>query len=130
MRIVALVVLLHLIILLIREGVCIIMIARMEQSALTAGEQEMLALHDLILSLFKKDFGEAIIGVNFRPLIWPLISECWVTVLVKQKVAAMDDLAVQLEQEFMEEFGRFVLFEIKRPWRVATWISARLKKRA
>ena len=126
MRIVALVVLLHLIILLIREGVCIIMIARMEQSALTAGEQEMLALHDLILSLFKKDFGEAIIGVNLRPLI----SECWVTVLVKQKVAAMDDLAVQLEQEFMEEFGRFVLFEIKRPWRVATWISARLKKRA
>ena len=36
---------------------------------LSDGEREMLGLHDLILSAFRKKFGDAVIGVNLLPLV-------------------------------------------------------------
>lgn len=51
-------------------------------------EQSMLALHDLIPSAFRERFGEAIIRVKLTPLV----SECWITILVKQRAQKMLDL--------------------------------------
>jgi len=34
---------------------------------LSDGEREMMGLHDLILSAFRKEFGDTVIGVNLLP---------------------------------------------------------------
>ena len=87
----------------------------MERENLSREEQSMLALHDLILSAFREHFGEeTIIGVNLTPLV----HECWITVLVKQKTEEMVDFANELEREFLEELGRHVAIFVKQPWKV------------
>ena len=87
----------------------------MERENLSREEQSMLALHDLILSAFRQHFGEEmIIGVKLTPLV----SECWITVQVKQKTQPMEDLAQELEAEFLEEAGRHVTFFFEQPWKV------------
>ena len=48
---------------------------------LSNGEREMMSLHDLILSAFRREFGDTVIGVN----LLPLVHECWATVVVKEK---------------------------------------------
>lgn len=41
----------------------------MEQKEnLSDGEREMMSLHDLILSAFRREFGDTVIGVNLLPL--------------------------------------------------------------
>lgn len=77
-------------------------------------KQALLSLHDLILSTLRERFGEAIIGVKLTPAV----HECWVTVLVKRRTPEMEDLASQVEQEFLEEYGKSLAFNIKQPWRV------------
>ena len=84
----------------------------MAESGLEPEERSMLALHDLILSTFKERFGEAIIGVKLTPAV----HECWVTVLVKRRTLEMEDLAIQLEQEFLEEYGQCSAFNVRQPW--------------
>ena len=84
-----------------------------DREELSPDEQSMLALHDLILNAFRERFGETIIGVN----LLPLVSECWITVLVKRKTQEMFDLAEEIEREFMEDFGKQIVIFFKRPWR-------------
>lgn len=74
--------------------------------------RSMLSLHDLILATFREHFGEAVIGVKLTPAI----HECWVTVLVKRRTLEMENLANQLEQEFLEEYGKSLAFNIRQPW--------------
>jgi len=82
---------------------------------LSREEQLMLGLHDLILSAFRRHFGdEMIIGVKLTPLA----HECGVTVQVKQKTQPMEDLAQELEAEFLEEAGRHVTIFFEQPWKV------------
>ena len=88
----------------------------MERENLSREEQSLLGLHDLILSAFRQHFGEEmIIGVKLTPLV----SECWITVQVKQKTQPMVDLAQELEAELLEEAGRHVAIFVERPWKVA-----------
>jgi hypothetical protein len=78
-----------------------------------SAEETTPALHDLIISTFKERFGEAVIGVKLTPAV----HECWVTVLVRRRTPEMEDLANQLEQEFLEEYGKSLAFNVKEPWR-------------
>jgi hypothetical protein len=48
---------------------------------LSDGERKMMSLHDFILSAFRREFGDTVIGVN----LLPLVHECWATVVVKEK---------------------------------------------
>jgi len=81
---------------------------------LSRDEQFMLALHDLVLSAFRQHFGEeTIIAVGLTPLV----SECWITVQVKQKAPEMEDLARALKTEFLEELGRHVAIFVRQPWK-------------
>jgi len=78
--------------------------------------QQVLSLHDFILSVFEEHFGEeAIIGVNLTPLV----NECWITVLVNQRTQRMVDLASEIEREFSEDLGRHIYIFVKRPWKAA-----------
>ena len=87
----------------------------MERENLSREEQPLLGLHDLILSAFRRHFGEEmIIGVKLTPLV----GECWITVQVKQKTQPMEDLAQELEAEFLEEAGRHVAIFFEQPWKV------------
>ena len=87
----------------------------MKRENLSREEQLMLGLHDLILSAFRRHFGdEMIIGVKLTPLA----HECGVTVQVKQKTQPMEDLAQELEAEFLEEAGRHVTIFFEQPWKV------------
>ena len=93
----------------------------MERENLSREEQAMLGLHDLILSAFRQHFGEEmIIGVKLTPLV----SECWITVQVKQKTQPMEDLAQELEAELLEEAGRHVAIFVEQPWKttIAQWV--------
>jgi hypothetical protein len=51
-----------------------------------AGERDGLSMHDLILSVFRKKFGNIIIGVD----LLNLAHECWATVAVKDKNPKME----------------------------------------
>jgi len=87
----------------------------MERENLSREEQPLLGLHDLILSAFRRHFGEEmIIGVKLTPLA----HECGVTVQVKQKTQPMEDLAQEIEAEFLEEAGRHVAIFFEQPWKV------------
>lgn len=46
-----------------------------------------------------------------------MVSECWITVVMKQKTEEMFDLAEEIEREFMEDFGKHIVIFFKRPWR-------------
>jgi hypothetical protein len=92
----------------------------------SSGEQPMLALHELIFSAFKERFGEAVIGVKLTPAV----HECWVTMLVKRRTPEMGALADELEQEFLEEYGKALAFNIKRPWRAMARDLIRMISRA
>jgi hypothetical protein len=87
----------------------------MARENLSREDQPMLGLHDLILSAFRRHFGEEmIIGVKLTPLVF----ECWITVQVKQKTQPMEDLAQELVAEFLEEAGRHVAIFFEQPWKV------------
>ena len=87
----------------------------MERENLSREEQPLFGLHDLVLSAFRRHFGEEmIIGVKLTPLS----GECWITVRVKQKTKPMEDLAQELEAEFLEEAGRHVAIFFEQPWKV------------
>ena len=86
----------------------------MERENLSREEQPLLGLHDLILSAFRRHFGdEMIIGVKLTPLA----HECGVTVQVKQKTQPMEDLAQELESELLEEADRHVAIFVQQPWK-------------
>jgi len=78
---------------------------------LSNGEREMMSLHDLILSAFRKKFGDAVIGVS----LLPLVHECWATVVVKQKTPEIEKMGQEMELEFREELGRHISLFIKVP---------------
>jgi len=87
----------------------------MERENLSREEQPLLGLHDLILSAFRRHFGEEmIIGVKLTPLF----GECWITMQVKQRTQLMEDLAQELEAEFLEEAGRHIAIFFEQPWKV------------
>ena len=74
-------------------------------------EREMMGLHDLILSAFRRKFANAVIGVN----LLPLVHECWATVVVKQKTSEIEKMAREMELEFREELGRHISLFVKVP---------------
>ena len=75
-------------------------------------EKEMMGLHDLILSAFRRKFANAVIGVN----LLPLVHECWATVVVKQKTPEIEKMAREMELEFREEeLGRHISLSVKVP---------------
>jgi hypothetical protein len=78
---------------------------------LSDGEREMMSLHDLILSSFRREFGDTVIGVN----LLPLAHECWATVAVKEKSPEIERMAREMESEFREELGRHISVFIKVP---------------
>jgi hypothetical protein len=78
----------------------------------------MMSLHDFILSAFRKEFGDTVIGVN----LLPLAHECWATVVVKEKSPKIERIAQEMESEFREELGRHISLFIKVP------LKNRLKK--
>ena len=87
----------------------------MQTNNLSREDRSMLGLHDLVLSAFRRHFGEEmIIGVKLTPLA----HECGVTVQVKQKTQPMEDLAQELESELLEEAGRHVAIFFEQPWKV------------
>jgi len=67
-------------------------------------EKEMMNLHDLILSAFRKQFGNAVIGVN----LLRLVHECWATVVVKERSPEIEKMAQDLEVEFNEDLDRHI----------------------
>ena len=74
-------------------------------------EREMMGLHGLILSAFRRKFANAVIGVN----LLPLVHECWATVVVKQKTPEIEKMAREMELEFREELGRHISLFVKVP---------------
>lgn len=84
----------------------------MEQKEnLSDGERGVMSLHDLILSAFRREFGDTVIGVN----LLPLVHECWATVVVKEKSPEIGGMVREIELEFREELGRHISFFIKVP---------------
>ena len=86
-----------------------------------------LSLHDLILSAFRKEFGDIIIGVNLQNLA----HECWATVVVKDKSLKIERRAQEIEREFGEELGRHISIFIKVPLknRLKNWFQTFRKGR-
>ena len=74
-------------------------------------EREMMGLHDLILSAFRRKFASVVIGVS----LLPLVHECWATVVVKQKTPEIEKMAREMELEFREELGRQISLFVKVP---------------
>lgn len=65
----------------------------------------MLALHDVVFSSFREQFGEeAVVGVSLTPFA----HECWIEVRVTEKTASMVDVAQELETELREGAGKHV----------------------
>jgi hypothetical protein len=82
-----------------------------QKENLSDGEREMMGLHDFILSAFRKELGDTVIGVN----LLPLVHECWATVVVKEKSPEIEKMAREIELEFREELGRHISVFIKVP---------------
>ncbi len=71
----------------------------------------MMSLHGLILSAFRREFGDTVIGVN----LLPLVHECWATVIVKERSPEIEGMVGEIEVEFREELGRHISVFIKVP---------------
>jgi len=84
-----------------------------QKENLSIGKSEMMGLHDLILSSFRKKFGDIVIGVS----LLPLTHECWATVVVKEKSPEIEKMAQEMESEFRDELGRHVSLFIKVPFK-------------
>ena len=86
----------------------------MQKTNLSRDEQFMLALHDVVLSVFRERFGdEPIVGVNLTPFA----HECWIEVRVTEKTPPMVDLAQELETELREDAGKHVNIIVRQSWR-------------
>ena len=55
-------------------------------------------MKDLILSVFRKEFGDIVLGVN----LLPMLHEHWAKMLVRKKSKEMEKIAQQIEAEFLE----------------------------
>jgi len=94
-----------------------------QKTNLSRDERFILALHDVVLSSFREQFGDAsIVGVSLTPFA----HECWITVRVTEKTPSMVDLAQELETELREDAGKYVNILVEQPWR--TTVTDLLRK--
>lgn len=77
------------------------------------GEQKLKELKNFILEAFADRFGKTVIDVNMVPLI----TECWVYILVKRSSPEIEAFAAALEQDFQEEMMMEVTLEVKVPFK-------------